>query len=163
VAAGEAEEEARRDTERRMWEAAGRATASPAGGKVAKVDYEANRRALVERKANELRRQDDRRWERLAADTGELGDYHWAATWATAAWQQEEERRVKHTRWAIGYMTTAAIAYMLFSIFSLAFSFTTATDDSTAVVASASAASIACDSFMQSFVTVVANGVTEEA
>ena len=76
VAAGEAEEEARRDTERRMWEAAGRATASPAGGEVVKVDYEANRRALVERKADELRRRDDRRWERLGSSiTGSRGGF----------------------------------------------------------------------------------------
>ena len=139
VAAGEAEEEARRDTERRIWEAAGRATASPAGGQVATVDYEANRRALVERKADELRRQDDRRWKRRAADTGELGDYHWAATWATAARRQEEERQREQARWAMGCMATAAIAYMLFSIFSLAFSFTTATDDTHVVDALAAA------------------------
>ena len=41
---------------------------------------------------------------------------------------------MKYTRWAIGYMAAAAIAYMLFSIFSLAFSFTTATDDSAVLI-----------------------------
>jgi hypothetical protein len=35
------------------------------------VDYEANRQALIELKNTKLRLQDDRRWERLAKDTGE--------------------------------------------------------------------------------------------
>ena len=78
AAAGAEKEEARRVTEGRMWEAAGRARAPPAGDK---VDYEANRQALIELKNTKLRLQDDRRWERLAKDTGELGDYHWATTW----------------------------------------------------------------------------------
>lgn len=151
TAAAAEKEEARRVTEGRMWEAAGRARAPPAGGK---VDYEANRQALIELKNTKLRLQDDRRWERLAKDTGELGDYHWATTWEKATRQQEEERRVKYTRRAIGCIATAAIIYVLFSIFSLAFDFTptAATNDSAVVpvVASSpevhpgSVASIAC-------------------
>jgi hypothetical protein len=60
--------------------------APPAGGK---VDYEANRQALIALKNTKLRLQDDRRWEWAAKDTGELGDYHWATTWAKARRQQE--------------------------------------------------------------------------
>jgi hypothetical protein len=54
AAAAAEKEEARRVTEGRMWEAAGRARAPSAGDK---VDYEANRQALIELKNTKLRLQ----------------------------------------------------------------------------------------------------------